>query len=337
MNPGSETMPTQHLWTLKSKGSEAAFGGNDGYADKPESLYVFDSTVKNHDKLQVGDLVVIADKYNIIGFARIASVSAEKNIVKTRYSCPVCGTNEINPPRKTKKPKYKCRKKHEFSKRKTTRIKVTRYTANYGKMFIPATQNSPTKSIADYYINPNRYYSIQRTDISFLRRHHPATLKQLLANRINSGLQAINSIDKDYQPYQPSGNDDRSISNAPRPTRQGQDAFKRALIKNYGHICMLTENAITQVLQASHICPYRGKTDNHIENGLLFRSDLHILFDKNLLGIHPKSLKVSLHPSLRTTEYKKLAGRRLKAKGLYSPSPAALLIRWAEFKKGPTY
>jgi HNH endonuclease len=43
------------------------------------------------------------------------------------------------------------------------------------------------------------------------------------------------------------------------------------------------------------IRPYRGDHDNDPKNGLLLRTDLHTLFDLNLLGIKPDTLTVIIH------------------------------------------
>jgi len=59
---------------------------------------------------------------------------------------------------------------------------------------------------------------------------------------------------------------------------------------------MLTECSVTKAIEACHINPYRGPEDNHPENGLLLRKDLHALFDNNLIGIHPDTLIIHLHP-----------------------------------------
>jgi HNH endonuclease len=40
------------------------------------------------------------------------------------------------------------------------------------------------------------------------------------------------------------------------------------------------------ILEAAHISPYRGEEDNHPENGLLLRADLHTLFDHLNAAIH---------------------------------------------------
>jgi hypothetical protein len=42
--------------------------------------------------------------------------------------------------------------------------------------------------------------------------------------------------------------------------------------------------------------------------GLLLRTDLHTLFDLDLVGIHPKTLFVSVHPKVRAVGYAELEG-----------------------------
>ncbi|WP_442936079.1 HNH endonuclease [Nostoc sp.] len=78
--------------------------------------------------------------------------------------------------------------------------------------------------------------------------------------------------------------------------------------------------------------PYRGSEDNHPDNGLLLRADLHTLFDLDLLGIHPESLQIQFHPKVLTTSYKKLDGRKLICSEI-KPSQLALESRWRLFLK----
>ena len=62
----------------------------------------------------------------------------------------------------------------------------------------------------------------------------------------------------------------------------------------------MTGCTVFAVLEAAHIKPYQGENDNHPQNGLLLRADIHTLFDLNLLGIQPERLQVEisgpLHP-----------------------------------------
>src|SRR5688500_1162625 len=102
-----------YIWILKSKGEESAFGGNEGYEDLIGTSYVYDTTVKNHDKIFEGDIIVISGKKHIEGFACIQKITKKSDVPKKRYRCPQCNTQE-HYERKSITPKYKCRNKHEF-------------------------------------------------------------------------------------------------------------------------------------------------------------------------------------------------------------------------------
>ena len=77
--------------------------------------------------------------------------------------------------------------------------------------------------------------------------------------------------------------------------RIDQESFKRDLIERY-KTCIVT-NISYKVCQACHIIPH-SKCDNkdkyNVNNGLLLRSDLHILFDNDNLKINPDTLQVEL-------------------------------------------
>ena len=94
--------------------------------------------------------------------------------------------------------------------------------------------------------------------------------------------------------------------------RRGQTAFRTALMEAYGGRCAITGCRVASVLEAAHIVPYNGPTTNNATNGLLLRSDLHTLYDLNLLGIDPKTRTVVIAKSLEGSSYAKLAGRKLR-------------------------
>jgi hypothetical protein len=86
------------------------------------------------------------------------------------------------------------------------------------------------------------------------------------------------------------------------------------------------------VVEAAHISPYRGEEDNHVENGLLLRSDIHTLFDLDLLGINPEDLRVELHPNIKS-EYSQFAGIKLSYENRPGPSQEALKLRYDRFRQ----
>ena len=95
---------------------------------------------------------------------------------------------------------------------------------------------------------------------------------------------------------------------------------------------MLSGCGIPEAIEASHINPYRGENDNHAKNGLLLRRDLHAILDANLFGIHPDTMQIFLHPSIKNSEYKQFEGKQIHiTRNDYSPSKEALKIRWRIF------
>jgi putative restriction endonuclease len=94
--------------------------------------------------------------------------------------------------------------------------------------------------------------------------------------------------------------------------RQGQLQFRSEVLRAYGGRCAVTDCDAEAALEAAHVVPYRGIETNVIANGLLFRSDIHKLFDRGLLGVDPRSWTTVLHRSLLSTEYGKLDGARFR-------------------------
>ncbi len=72
-----------------------------------------------------------------------------------------------------------------------------------------------------------------------------------------------------------------------RPQRLGQQAFKGVVLDAYGHRCAITGAKIRPVLQAAHILPLPDGGEHRLDNGLLLRSDVHVMFDRGYLGVDP--------------------------------------------------
>lgn len=131
--------------------------------------------------------------------------------------------------------------------------------------------------------------------------------------------------------YAPSAEDTREIAQMAIKQRRGQREFRKELWNRYGTVCLVSGCDLPDVLEAAHINPFRGRHSNHPENGLLLRADLHTLFDLDLLGIHPDTLEVHLHPKVAAQGYGQFAGTRLICTTL-RPSRAALELRWRDFQ-----
>ncbi|TXT35565.1 MAG: Uncharacterized protein FD138_1301 [Planctomycetota bacterium] len=132
--------------------------------------------------------------------------------------------------------------------------------------------------------------------------------------------------------YSPQDGDRRQMVERQIRERRGQQQFRDALRKRYADRCLVTGCEILAVLEAAHISPYRGEDDNHTDNGLLLRTDIHTLFDLDLLGIEPDQLRVELHPGL-IKEYGNLAGKTLGCARSQRPSKEALKRRYELFQQ----
>ena len=70
--------------------------------------------------------------------------------------------------------------------------------------------------------------------------------------------------------------------------RLGQGAFRILVTDAYNRNCAISGEKALPVLQAAHIKPYNEQGPNSVSNGLLLRSDLHILFDRGYLTVTPE-------------------------------------------------
>ena len=71
-------------------------------------------------------------------------------------------------------------------------------------------------------------------------------------------------------------------------SRLGQGAFRILVTDAYKRNCAISGEKALPVLQAAHIKPFNEHGPNSVNNGLLLRSDLHILFDRGYLTITPE-------------------------------------------------
>ena len=72
-----------------------------------------------------------------------------------------------------------------------------------------------------------------------------------------------------------------------RTARLGQGAFRLLTLENYGRKCCITGESTLPVLEAAHIRPVTQEGNHDLRNGITLRADMHILFDRGLLGIDP--------------------------------------------------
>jgi len=99
------------------------------------------------------------------------------------------------------------------------------------------------------------------------------------------------------QPWRRSG----SMYGDPRlsPRRLGQSSFKTAVLEAYEERCAITGSRIRPTLQAAHILPVSAGGEHSLDNGLLLRADMHVLFDQGYIGVSLDH-RLQVSPRLRT-------------------------------------
>lgn len=105
--------------------------------------------------------------------------------------------------------------------------------------------------------------------------------------------------------------------------RRGQKNFRAKLVSAYDEACCITGESCIQVLEAAHIIPYSGVDTNHIQNGLLLRTDIHTLFDLHLIGVNPTDFKVTVSSTVKSSQYRALHGSKISLPSGFQHHPSA--------------
>lgn len=339
-------MNAPRAWSLITMGTGQQYAGNRGYKDDPRRVYRYDRNVANCRNVQPGDLALVRNRAHLIGIARIEKITSGPG-QKTMLRCPVCRNGNLKT-RVKKTPRFRCGKGHEFEVPQETEIDVTAFAASFAGTFVDAPDAVPVSVIKAAAPRRSDQLSIEEVDVSLLEaallKSFPLTRGVLAAFYQSMGIDSGDALE-DKEP--PAGSDGHSpqsdtFTASIADTRQavlrtirqrrGQKRFRDSLISRYGPRCMVTGCDLLDVLEAAHVWPYRGQEDNHPENGLLLRADIHTLFDLDQLAVDPETLTVLLSPVLEQTgSYRSLAGTALNANPACRPAREPLLHRWQSF------
>lgn len=115
--------------------------------------------------------------------------------------------------------------------------------------------------------------------------------------------------------------------------RLGQGAFRVLVTEAYDRRCAITGERTLPVLEAAHIKPYSRTGPHLVSNGLLLRSDLHILFDDGYITI-TDNLRIEISKRIKEEfengrEYYQYRGKELVIvpDGL-GDRPSSDFLRW---------
>ena len=70
--------------------------------------------------------------------------------------------------------------------------------------------------------------------------------------------------------------------------RLGQGSFRVLVTDAYKRRCAFTDSPVLHVLEAAHIKPYSDGGPHAVNNGILFRQDVHTLFDRGYITVTPE-------------------------------------------------
>lgn len=117
--------------------------------------------------------------------------------------------------------------------------------------------------------------------------------------------------------------------------RERQRSFSSALKIAYSGACCISRASEEAVLEGAHITPYLGRESSTVQNGLLLAVDIHRLFDRQLIGIDPSTLKVHVAPVVTDQRYRALDGTTmfLPEHDSDCPNPVALQRRFDEYRR----
>ena len=325
-------------WSLTAFGDDRQYGGNIGYLDDPRGIYRYDSSVANSKQLAVGDLVFVRSRKFLTGIAVVEKISSKPS-VKVRQRCPVCNSTSIKERRK-KTPPWRCSNGHSFVAPRREDVSVISYEANFETTFRGVPTGIPASALKKAALRPNDQLAIEQIDPSGLEKRLGGKDPELLAV-FASAAQAISLMPDDSMDECDEGklgepdttaSDKRDTILLAVKMRRGQRKFRNQLKRRYGPVCLVSGCPLFEIVEAAHIWPYQGEESHHVRNGLLLRADLHTLFDLNMLGINPDTLRVHFHRDALSAGYSNLEGTTLRVTQTKRPAHGVLKARWENFR-----
>lgn len=120
--------------------------------------------------------------------------------------------------------------------------------------------------------------------------------------------------------------------------RLGQGGFRLIVTDAYERRCSISGERTLPVLEAAHVRPYAEEGPHSPDNGLLLRSDMHILFDRGYLTVTP-SFDIEVSGRIREEfdngrDYYKFHGKKLHHLPKQSSErPAQKYLEWHNVNK----
>ncbi|MFE7443722.1 HNH endonuclease [Streptomyces chartreusis] len=287
-------------WLVLAVGDAREHGGNDGYDDNPREHYSWDSTVPNHGRLAVGDVIALWDKKELIGVSVIHGIDTG-TADKKRYFCPECKKADIKR-RSRMTPACRCKQCGATFDTPGHKVEtVTTYRSRHGRTWIDGRgllAGAQLRALCD---SPDSQLSMRPARWEKLR-------DALLATE-QAEAEALDGLTGQQYKRVPIAGGHRF---AKVRTRVGQAAFRAALLREQGEQCAISGPAPADVLEAAHLYSYAESGEHHDFGGLLLRRDLHRLFDNGRIAVDPETDLLDTDPELDAyPAYAELHGKPL--------------------------
>ncbi|MFE5191914.1 HNH endonuclease [Streptomyces sp. NPDC056628] len=265
---------------------------SEGYDDNPATHYSWDSTVNNHAKLKVGDVIALWDGTELLGLSVIENIEVGQGEKDTPY-CLKCGKADVAE-RKKKLPRFVCWNqecKHESDQAGWKRKRVTTYRSRHEAGWIDARGTLTAPELRALCMQPASQNSLRELRWDDFRR-------SITHGDVPLPLRVVDTTQKVIA----DGHGTATIR-----VRKGQPAFRKQLLEVFGEVCAFTGPAPVQALEAAHLYSYAANGRHHKGGGLLLRRDLHRLFDLGLIAVSPQTKTLHVADALKAyPDYAKL-------------------------------
>lgn len=304
-----------NAWLLLAVGNDRQHGGNDGYLDDPATTYRWDSTVPHHAEIQPGDVVVLWDKHASLGVSVIETIQVGESL-KSLKKCPSCGMAGIKA-RKSKTPIYQCYKcKSVFDEPVAKQQEVVTYESTHDVGWVDLDGVIPASQLRSLCRDPRSQQSMRPLNWSAFRQAVIEAGSVVTLDAVESSKERVAG-----------GHGSATVR-----VRIGQGKFRAALLEQFGSVCAFTGSSPDVALEAGHLYSYATAGAHHSEGGLLFRRDLHRMFDLGLICIDPNTQLVDVASALyRYPAYRQLHRRPLAVQ-LNSGHWRWLTAHWAQHR-----
>jgi len=272
----------RNVWVCISKHPETTVRADDGYLETVGESYEWVAKLPFGRELEVGDVIILRDDQNILGFSLIEDIEIFQKPRKNNL-CPKCRIAQVRE-RKNKSPKYMCAAcGAEFDSPVVETIILEHRRAIYGAGWVPLEPDFRTEKAWRFLsTSPKSQHSMQQANLESFEKFKNQFSKIAIAQ--------FESRDPNLH----GGHKLRTVK-----TRIGQSAFRQSLLSKYGNNCAVTGKNHPYTLEAAHLYSYSVHGKHHSDGGLLFRRDIHSLFDKGLIAIEPTTGFINLHDEIQ--------------------------------------